>query len=255
MYLRFKYEGQTHYGVQDGEKVKFIKGSILEEFQVTDNEVNIENVTVLPPSEPTKIVCVGLNYKDHAKEVNMELPKEPLLFMKPNTTVVGNDDDVLYPKQSKQLDYEAELGIVIGKKAKNVKEEEAKEYISGYTCANDVTARDIQFGDGQWTRGKSFDTFCPVGPGIVEEINEDDTTITLTVNGEIKQKSNLNQLIFSVNYLVSYISSVMTLLPGDIIITGTPHGVGPVNVGDEMTVSIEGIGELTNRVISSEEAL
>lgn len=257
MFIQYLHNGKQSYGILEEDKVQVIEGDIFNEYKVSDEVISLSDVQLLPPCNPSKVVCVGLNYKDHAAEVNLELPKEPLLFLKPNTSVIAIDEDVIYPEQSKQVDYEAELAIVIGKKAKNVTESEAKEVIFGYTCANDVTARDIQFGDGQWTRGKSFDTFCPIGPGIVKTINEENAKIELLVNGEVKQSSNINQLIFPVDHLVSYVSSVMTLLPGDVILTGTPHGIGPVQVGDEMTVTIEGIGELTNKIktITNKEAV
>lgn len=250
MFIRFKSNEKVSYGILEGTTISQIKGDIFEsDYSVTEEKYELENVSLLAPCEPTKVVCVGLNYKDHAEEVNLDLPENPLLFLKPNTSVIGPNDDVVYPKQSQQIDYEAELAIVIGKKAKNVPSSEVSDYILGFTCANDVTARDIQFGDGQWTRGKSFDTFCPLGPGIVTELNFEDSKIELEVNDEVKQSSNLNQLIFKIDHLVSYISEVMTLLPGDVILTGTPQGVGPVLPGDNMKVSIEGIGKLENQLI------
>lgn len=250
MFVRFEVNKEESYGILEGDSIKKIKGDIFEsDFLITDEVLDVEKVTFLAPCKPSKIICVGLNYKDHAEEVDLPLPEKPLLFLKPNTTLIGPIENVKYPKQSEQVEYEAELGIVIGKKAKNIKSGNSKDYILGYTCANDVTARDIQFGDGQWTRGKSFDTFCPIGPGIVEEVNLEDAEIELTVNDKVMQKSNLNQLIFKVEYIVSYISEVMTLLPGDVIITGTPHGVGPVNQGDVMKVRIDGIGLLENKIV------
>ncbi|WP_096438813.1 fumarylacetoacetate hydrolase family protein [Alteribacter populi] len=204
---------------------------------------------------PSKIVCVGLNYKDHAKEVDLPLPNEPLLFLKPSTTVIKNGENVIYPPETEQVDYEAELAVIIGQKAKDISIEQAFDFIDGFSCANDVTARDLQFSDGQWTRGKSFDTFCPIGNVITKGVNLDDSTIELRVNGELKQQSNVNQLIFPVDYLVSYISHVMTLLPGDVILTGTPHGVGSVQPGDEMEVKIDGIGTLKNKIVRKECAL
>lgn len=197
---------------------------------------------------PTKIVAIGLNYFDHAQEFNVEVPDYPLIFMKPSTAVIGNDETIIYPPQTRELHYEGELGIVIGKQARNVSIEEAKGYIAGYTCANDVTARDLQRLDGQWTRSKSFDTFCPLGPRIVSDIDPTNLAITTRVNGITKQKSNTNRMIFNVFTLVSFISAVMTLLPGDVISTGTPSGVGPIEVGDVVEVEIEGIGILRNPV-------
>jgi len=197
---------------------------------------------------PTKIIAIGLNYLDHAKEFNMELPEYPLIFMKPPTAVIGNGETIIYPPQTQELHYEGELGIVIGKKARNVSEAEAGLCIAGYTCANDVTARDLQRMDGQWTRSKSFDTFCPLGPKIAKGIDPTNLAISTRVNGVTKQNSNTNQMIFNPFQLVSFISAIMTLMPGDIISTGTPPGVGPLNVGDTVEVEIEGIGILRNPV-------
>lgn len=252
MIIRFENQNSNiFYGVLKDGKVKVIDGDIFTNFTVTEQELEITDLKLLPPTEPSKVVCIGLNYVDHAKEVNLELPKEPLIFLKPNTTVVATEDVVIYPKQANHVEYEAELGIVIGKKTKNITEKESKDAIFGYTIANDVTARDLQFSDGQWTRGKSFDTFCPIGPGIVRDIDPSNLDITLHVNGELKQSSNTENLIFGIDYIVSYVSKVMTLLPGDVIITGTPFGVGPVNPKDEMVVRIKGSGELKNKVLMS----
>jgi 2-keto-4-pentenoate hydratase/2-oxohepta-3-ene-1,7-dioic acid hydratase in catechol pathway len=197
---------------------------------------------------PTKIIAIGLNYLDHAKELNMEIPEYPLIFMKPPTAVIEDGETIIYPPQTQELHYEGELGIVIGKKTRNVSVEEAKDYIAGYTCANDVTARDLQRKDGQWTRSKSFDTFCPLGPRIVKDVDPTNLTITTRVNNVIKQQSNTNQMIFNAFQLVSFISAIMTLLPGDVISTGTPPGVGELLVGDVVEVEIEGIGILRNTV-------
>ena len=189
------------------------------------------------PFSPSKIICVGLNYYDHAKELGMEIPKYPVLFLKPPTAVIGDGDKIIYPAQTSNLHYEAELAIVI-----------LEDRSLGYTCANDVTARDLQKIDGQWTRAKSFNTFCPLGPKIVSGIDSDNLNIKLYLNGEIKQNSNTSQMIFKPLYLVKFISEIMTLLPGDVILTGTPPGVGPMDRGDEVVVEIEGIGRLTNKV-------
>lgn len=197
---------------------------------------------------PTKIVAIGLNYHDHAKELNMALPDLPLIFMKPSTSVIGNGDTILYPALTKELHYEGELAVVIGEKARHISRKEAHRHIAGYTCANDITARDLQRLDGQWTRSKSFDTFCPLGPAIVRDIDPTELAITTRVNGIVKQRSNTTMMIFNVFDLVTYISSIMTLLPGDVIVTGTPPGVGPLTVGDTVEVEIEGIGTLKNYV-------
>jgi 2-keto-4-pentenoate hydratase/2-oxohepta-3-ene-1,7-dioic acid hydratase in catechol pathway len=197
---------------------------------------------------PTKIIAIGLNYLDHAKELNMDIPEYPLIFMKPPTAVIGDGEIIIYPPQTQELHYEGELGIVIGKKARNISIEASKQYIAGYTCSNDVTARDLQRLDGQWTRSKSFDTFCPLGPRIVKNIDPTNLAITTRVNGVTKQSSNTNQMIFNAYKLVSFISAIMTLLPGDVISTGTPPGVGELKVGDVVEVEIEGIGILRNTV-------
>ena len=197
---------------------------------------------------PTKIVAIGLNYHDHAKELNMAIPELPLLFMKPSTSVIGHEESIIYPALTEELHYEGELAIVIGKKARHVSKDDAPQYVAGYTCANDVTARDLQRLDGQWTRSKSFDTFCPLGPVIARDIDPTGLTIVTRVNGITKQLSNTNMMIFNVFDLITYISSIMTLLPGDVIVTGTPPGVGPLVHGDTVEVEIEGIGILKNYV-------
>ncbi|HQH43183.1 MAG TPA: fumarylacetoacetate hydrolase family protein [Syntrophorhabdaceae bacterium] len=198
---------------------------------------------------PTKIIAIGLNYHDHAKEMNVSVPEYPLIFMKPPTTVILNGESIIYPHQTKELHYEGELGIVIKEKIKDISKDEAYKFIAGYTCANDVTARDLQRIDGQWTRSKSFDTFCPLGPRIVSHVDPiAGLEIITRVNGNIKQYSNTKNMIFNVYELVSFISYIMTLMPGDVIITGTPPGVGPLVVGDTVEVEIEGIGVLKNMV-------
>jgi 2-keto-4-pentenoate hydratase/2-oxohepta-3-ene-1,7-dioic acid hydratase in catechol pathway len=198
---------------------------------------------------PTKIIAIGLNYHDHAKEMNVQVPDYPLIFLKPPTAVIENEGLIMYPPQSKEVHYEGELAIVIKDKVRNISKKEAHHYIAGYTCANDVTARDLQRLDGQWTRAKSFDTFCPLGPRIVSDVDTPYLDITTRVNGVTKQHSNTKNMIFDVYELVAFISVIMTLLPGDVIITGTPPGVGPIEVGDEVEVEIEGIGILKNRVV------
>jgi 2-keto-4-pentenoate hydratase/2-oxohepta-3-ene-1,7-dioic acid hydratase in catechol pathway len=255
MIIRYKYENNIAYGFLKSGRISKIIGDIFSEYEITNDEILLDDVKLLAPVQPSKVVCVGLNYVDHAMEVNLEIPKAPLLFIKPSTTVIGPEDVVVYPPETGKLEYEAELAIIIKKETYQVSEENVHEHILGYTCANDVTARDIQFGDGQWTRGKSFNTFCPLGPGIVSDINPEKLDIQLTLNGELKQASNTDKLIFSVPYLVHYISQVMTLLPGDVIITGTPHGIGPMNIGDTVSVKIEGIGELKNSIVASKTIL
>lgn len=197
---------------------------------------------------PSKVIAIGLNYRDHAKEFNMPIPDYPILFLKPPTAVIEDGDDFIFPPQTQELHYEGELGIVISERAKSVPVSEADRYIAGYTCANDVTARDLQRMDGQWTRAKSFDTFCPLGPRIVKDIDPGVLGITTRVNGQVRQRSTTANMIFNVYELVSFVSGIMTLLPGDVIITGTPPGVGALNPGDTVEIDIERIGTLKNKV-------
>lgn len=197
---------------------------------------------------PSKVIAIGLNYRDHAKEFNMPIPDYPILFLKPPTAVIEDGDDIIFPPQTQELHYEGELGIVISERAKSVPVSEADRYIAGYTCANDVTARDLQRMDGQWTRAKSFDTFCPLGPRIVKDIDPGALGITTRVNGQVRQRSTTANMIFNVYELVSFVSGIMTLLPGDVIITGTPPGVGALNPGDTVEIDIERIGTLKNKV-------
>lgn len=206
-----------------------------------------DEVSLLAPSVPSKIVCVGLNYTEHARELKMELPSEPILFLKPPSAVINPGDAIIMPKMSSRVDYEGELGVVMGKRCKDVKAEDAEDYILGYTCFNDVTARDLQQKDGQWTRAKSFDTFAPFGPGIAR-IDPGSARIQTRVNGQIKQDSNTSDLIFDVFELVEFISRVMTLEEGDVIATGTPPGVGQLQSGDVVEIEIEGVGVLRNPV-------
>ncbi|MEA2075627.1 MAG: fumarylacetoacetate hydrolase family protein [Euryarchaeota archaeon] len=197
---------------------------------------------------PTKVVLVGLNYKDHAKELKMPLPKEPILFLKPPTAVIGPEDSIIYPEQSKRVDYEAELAIVIKDKCKDLEPDEVMDYVEGFTCLNDVTARDLQRKDAQWTRAKSFDTFCPIGPKIVGDIEPNTVKIQSYLNGELRQDSNTSNFIFNVEEMVAFTSKVMTLQEGDIIATGTPSGIGAMKRGDTVEIKIEGIGTLRNYV-------
>ncbi|HMK36760.1 MAG TPA: fumarylacetoacetate hydrolase family protein [Desulfomonilaceae bacterium] len=211
-------------------------------------EVVLENVRLLAPCRPSKIVAVGLNYRDHAEELHLSLPEEPLLFLKPSTSIIGPEDTIMLPPQSERVDYEAELAVVIGKQARRITSDRAKDYILGYTCLNDVTARDLQNKDGQWTRAKGFDTFCPLGPWIETNLDPSDLAISLLLNGETKQQSRTSNLIFDVFRLVEFISHIMTLMPGDVIATGTTSGIGPMKDGDTVEVRIEGIGSLINHV-------
>lgn len=231
---------------------KVVGGRIEGDEVVTPDgsRLRIEDLEYLSPVKPSKIVCVGLNYVDHAKELRMEIPENPILFIKPPSAVIGHEGRVEYPKMTQKLDYEAELAIVIGKKCRNVLAKDAFEVIKGYTCFNDITARDLQEKDGQWTRAKSFDTFAPIGPHIVtkDEIDPHNLDMKMFVNGELRQDSNTKNFIFDAPYLIEFISEVMTLYPGDVIATGTPPGVGQVKPEDKMEVTIKGIGTLRNYV-------
>lgn len=251
--VRFEINNTISYGILTADKqVEVLNGDIFHNaFTKTGKRLPLENVKLLAPCAPSKAVCIGLNYHDHAKEMNLTLPEEPLIFLKPSSALNHPGGAIIYPAISKNLHYEGELAIVIKKEAHKVPAKAAAEYILGYTCANDVTARDIQMKDSQWTRGKSFDTFLPLGPCIETELDPHNVAIKLRLNGEVKQTSNTSNLIFSVPELVAYISQVMTLYPGDVILTGTPSGVGPMQVGDTVTVEIEGIGQL-NSIIASE---
>jgi 2-keto-4-pentenoate hydratase/2-oxohepta-3-ene-1,7-dioic acid hydratase in catechol pathway len=206
---------------------------------------------LLAPCAPSKIVCVGRNYQEHAKELGNAVPTEPLIFLKPPSSVIASGDSIMYPKLSQNVHYEGELGVVVGKRAKHVPAAEAMDYVFGYTCVNDVTARDLQRKDGQWTRGKGFDTFCAVGPWIVakEDVVFNDLRIRTLLDGEVKQEAPVTEMIFPVNDIIAYVTEFMTLEPGDLIATGTPSGVGPMQAGSTVSVEIKGIGVLENRVV------
>ena len=248
---RFLNDGLTKFGIVEGENIIEIEGSIFSNFKKTSITHKLNSVKLLAPCEPSKIVAIGLNYKAHAAEFNKPLPEEPMIFMKPPTAVIGTGEKIIYPHHmSKRVDYEGELGVVIGKKAHMVKEEEAKDYILGYTCINDVTARDLQGKDVQYIRAKGFDTFAPMGPWIETDLNPLNVRIETYLNGEKKQDTSTHDMIFDVYHLLSFVSHVMTLLPGDVIATGTPSGIGKMKPGDKIEVKIEGIGSLVNTVSS-----
>lgn len=246
--VRVLSQRQVCYGIFGGSDIELLRGDPFERLERKFVSVAATKVTFLPPVVPSKVVAVGLNYLDHARELDMELPTEPILFLKPPSSVIGPGAAIVYPTSSREVHHEAELAVIIGRRAKKVAVGQALEYILGYTCANDVTARDLQRQDGQWGRAKSFDTFCPLGPYIETELDPDSLTIKARVNGQTRQDSSTAQMIFPVAELVSFISEVMTLEPGDVILTGTPPGVGEVHVGDEVEVEIGGIGILRNSV-------
>ncbi len=247
-WIRYQLGESISYGFVMGNLVMPVEGLPYEDFPKSGAPLELSSVCLLPPCEPSKVVCIGLNYHDHAKEMGSQLPAEPLIFLKPSTAVIGPEEEIEYPALSQNVHYEAELAVVISKEAKNVKAKDAADYIFGYTCANDVTARDLQKKDGQWTRGKSFDTFCPLGPHIETDFHPDGASIKAFLNGETRQDSDTGQLIFKVPQLIEAVSRVMTLLPGDVILTGTSSGVGSMKPGDVIEVEIEGIGRLRNRV-------
>jgi len=216
----------------------------------TGQSYPVADVRLLAPVLPTKVVAIGKNYADHAREMGGEPPDEPVIFLKPSTSVIGPGDPVARPvKLSERVDFEGELAVVIGRLCRDVPPERVSEVIFGYTCANDVTARDLQAKDGQWTRAKGFDTFCPLGPWIETGLDPADLELTTSVNGEVKQRSRTSLLLHDVTAVICYVTSVMTLLPGDILLTGTPAGIGPLVHGDRVSVAIQGIGALTNPVV------
>ncbi|HVH87754.1 MAG TPA: fumarylacetoacetate hydrolase family protein [Terriglobales bacterium] len=212
--------------------------------------ISLSEAHLLPPVNPSKIVCVGRNYREHAKELGNEVPADILIFLKPPSSLLGPEGKIVMPTLSQRVDYEGELAVVIGKKCRNATDNEALSFIRGYSCANDVTARDLQKNDGQWTRGKGFDTFCPVGPFVSDEIDPAALDLETRVNGIVRQKGNTRDFIFSLQSIIRYISSVMTLLPGDVILTGTPAGVGALKADDRVEVSISGLGTLTNFAVT-----
>ena len=250
--VRYECDGRARYGLADLEsgKVQEITGEPFDRVETNGNARRLDEVRLLAPVVPGKIVAVGLNYKDHAREVGMKIPEEPLLFLKASSALNDPGGEIVYPPQSQRVDYEAELAVVIGRVAKNVKEKDAAAHIFGFTCINDVTARDLQAKDVQFARAKGFDTFAPLGPWVVTDFDPTEATVRCLVNGEIRQDGNTREMGASVYRLVEYISSVMTLFPGDVIATGTPPGIGSLRVGDVVTVEVVGIGALTNRVVA-----
>lgn len=246
--VRAKWNEECFYAVLDGDVLRPLKGEPFEQIVEDGRRIALEKAQLLAPCSPGKVVAVGLNYLDHIKEMNDPMPDEPVIFIKPASAVIGPDEAIVCPRRSSRVDYEAELAAVIGKRCKGVTAEEAPEYILGYTCLNDVTARDLQPIDGQWTRAKGFDTFAPIGPCIETELNPNHASIQSKLNGEVRQDGNTSMMMRSVSELVAFISGVMTLEPGDVVTTGTPEGVGPMQPGDTVQVCIEGIGTLSNPV-------
>ena len=245
---RFLRDDRVQYGILEGDRVVVAEGDVFSGLKATSETFSLSSVKLLAPVVPGKAVCVGVNYRAHASEFGHEIPKAPILFIKPSSALLGPGGTIERPAMSRRIDYEAELTVVVGRKARFVKASDATGYILGYTCGNDVTARDLQPKDGQCTVSKSFDTFMPLGPWIVTDLDPSDLRIRSILNGEVKQDSRTSNLIFSVPKLFEYISAVMTLEPGDVIMTGTPSGVSPMNPGDAIVVEIEGLGSLENRM-------
>jgi len=249
--VRFSVDGKFNYGILKRTSIQAIEGEPFPDIQTTVQKYALSEVKLLSPCTPSKIVALGLNYHSHASEFNLPVPDAPLIFLKPSTAVIGPEDSIVYPASSDRVDYEGELAVVIKKPIWCVSTENAPDYILGYTCFNDVTARDLQERNGQWTRAKGFDTFAAVGPCIETELDPGKVVVETLLNGERRQRVNTSDLIYSVFELVDFISHVMTLLPGDIIATGTPSGVGPMLPGDTVEVKIKGIGTLRNCVVKS----
>lgn len=250
-YCRFDHDGVPTWGLVDGDRVRIINGQLFGEHAATDTFVTLKETKLLAPVTPTKIICVGRNYLAHVKERTNsdDVPQEPVLFTKFLTSLIGPEDGIVYPPLSERVDYEGEIGIVISKKCTRVSEADAPDYIFGCTCVNDVTARDLQKKDLQWTRAKGFDTFCPVGPYLVTDLDYQNLGVVTRLNGEQKQSSNSVNMIFSIPWLISYISQAITLMPGDLLATGTPAGIGPMQPGDISEIEVEGVGILKNRVV------
>lgn len=254
---RFSIDGNVAFGAVEGDKqdelvLDIIKGIPFADFELSGTKVPLSKVRLLPPVLPNKVVAFGRNYSEHARELGNEVPDAPFAFFKPSTSVIGTGDEIQYPPFSEELHHEAELAVVIGRMCREVPRERVKDVIFGYTCANDITARDVQKREKQWARAKGFDTSCPLGPWVETDLDlerANDLTVQLTVNGQQRQLGRTSEMIHPIEDLVVNISEAMTLLPGDVILTGTPAGVGPLNVGDEVAVTIEGIGTLTNKVV------
>jgi 2-keto-4-pentenoate hydratase/2-oxohepta-3-ene-1,7-dioic acid hydratase in catechol pathway len=246
--VRVITEGDCRYGLADEATVTLISDEPFAQWE-PEGDIGLKGAQLLTPVVPTKIVCVGINYRTHAEEMGHEIPAEPVIFLKPPTSINAPGGDIRLPEGVGRVDYEAELAAVIGRRTHNATPEQARANILGFTCANDVTARDVQRIDGQWTRAKGYDGFCPLGPWIETDADAADLLIECYVNGERKQSARTSDMIFDVDTLVSFVSGVMTLVPGDVVLTGTPGGIGPLTKGDTVEVRIEGVGSLVNRVV------
>lgn len=246
---RFSQGAEPKFGILDGPELVVLAKHPLVSLETTGERVATKEVKLLAPTIPSKIVCIGMNYAAHAAEINHEVPSEPLMFFKPNTTVIGPGDTIVLPWQSEKVELEIELAIVVGKITKDITREQAKEHIWGFTIANDVTARDLQFSDLQWARSKGFDTFCPIGPWIETDFDPEDQQLESRVNGELRQRANVHEMVNDPYSLLAYVSENVTLLPGDVIVTGSPAGISKISDGDIVECEIEGIGTLINPVV------
>jgi len=246
---RFSNGAEPRFGIVDGPELVVLKGHPLAlGYETTGERIPLKEVKLLAPTIPSKVVCIGKNFADHAAEIGESVTEEPLIFFKPSSAIIGHGDAIVLPPQSKQVELEAELTLVIGKLAKNVSEKDALDYLWGVTIANDVTARDLQFNDGQWARSKAFDTFCPLGPWVETEFVPDSQVIESRINGEVRQNVAISEMTHSIPTIISYVSSMFTLLPGDIILTGSPAGISQIVAGDVVECEVEGIGTLANSV-------
>jgi 2-keto-4-pentenoate hydratase/2-oxohepta-3-ene-1,7-dioic acid hydratase in catechol pathway len=251
-FLRFQTQDKkVHIGWLKDDKVGLIEGNLFGEYRRLETTLELRSVKLLEPVVPSKILCMGRNYREHAQEQGEVVPEVPMLFMKPVSAIIPNSGQIVLPPQSHQVEHEAELVVVIGKKGRWISAEDADKYIFGYTIGNDVTARDLQHRDGQWTRAKGFDTFSPLGPWIETDMDAADVLISCKVNSELRQMASTKEMVFTVSQIVAFASSIMTLEPGDLIFTGTPAGVGPLNSGDTIEITIEGIGTLINTVVTN----
>ena len=251
--VRFAYGKKAEYGILSDDIIDGIEGTPYRQLKYSNHHHNLSEVKLLAPCTPSKIVALGLNYHSHARELNLPLPDAPLIFLKPSTAVIGPEDNIIYPAASTRVDYEGELGVVIKKPVWRVPIEKALDYVLGYTCFNDITARDLQQKDGQWTRAKSFNTFAAIGPCIETKLDPGNANLKTYLNGELRQQGNTSDLIYSVPELINFISNVMALLPGDIIATGTPSGIGPMYPGDKVEIKIDSIGTLRNYLVKNSE--
>ena len=249
--VRFAVDSRVRYGILNGESIQAIEDKPFRYIKPTDHHYQLSEVELMSPCTPSKIVALGLNYHSHAEEIKARLPNAPLIFLKPPTAIIGPEANIIYPATSNRVDYEGELAVVIKKPVWRVSIEDALDYVLGYTCFNDVTARDLQNRNVQWTRAKSFDTFAAVGPCIETELEPGNVALETYLNGKLKQQGSTSDLIYSIPELINFISHVMSLLPGDIIATGTPSGIGPMNPGDTVEVKIEPIGILRNYVVKN----